>query len=369
MAPPTDRLPLDMFQLRPTTASLGTALLLALSFACSQADPGDSAPDTPATPVTVAAATLAPLEERIEALGTAHAREAVEITASVTETIDTIHFEEGQRVEKGALLVTLTQDAEKARLAAARANLVDHQREVKQLEKLVKTRAAPQDQLDERRTLLTIAQQVIFETEADLRDRTLRAPFDGTLGLRHVSPGALVEPGTLITTLDDTSIIKLDFSVPAKAIATVRAGASLVATSTVLPGSSFAGQIVAVETRINPRDRSILARAELPNPNGTIKPGMLLQVELLASRRETLLIPEQALIPLQDKQFVLVVDPKQENLVERRQVKIGARQPGIVEILSGLTPGELVIIEGLTIVRPGGRVTIKQSPEAKDPSS
>ncbi len=354
---------------RPAAASLGAALLLVLSLACGQTDSGDTAESAPITPVTVAIAEIAPLEERIEALGTAHAREAVVITASVTETVDAIHFEEGQQVEKGALLVTLTQDAEKARLAAARANLVDHQREVKQLEKLVKTRAAPQDQLDERRTLLTIAQQVIFETEADLRDRTIRAPFDGTLGLRHVSPGALVEPGTLITTLDDTSIIKLDFTAPAKAIATVRAGTPLVATSAVLPDARFEGKIIAVETRINPRDRSIMARAELPNPDDVIKPGMLMQVELIASRRDALIIPEQALIPLQDKQFVLVVDPQQDNLVERRQVTIGTRQPGIVEIIEGLTPGELVIIEGLTIVRPGEQVTIKQNPEAKDPSS
>jgi len=356
-------------RLRFRAISLGNALLLALSLACGQGDPGDSAASEPTTPVTVAAARLAPFEVRIEALGTAHAREAVEITTSVTETIDAIHFEEGQRVEKGALLVTLTQDAEEARLAAARANLKDQQREVRQLENLVKTKAAPQDTLDERRTLLTIARQEILEAGANLQDRTIRAPFDGTLGLRHVSPGALVEPGTVITTLDDTSIIKLDFSVPAKAIETVRAGAQLVATSSALPDASFEGQVIALETRINPRDRSILARAELPNPIGAITPGMLLQVELIASRREALLIPEQALIPLQDKQFVLVVDPQHDNQVERREVAIGIRQPGVVEILSGLTPGELVIIEGLTIVRPGGRVTIKQSPEAKDPSN
>jgi len=309
---------------------------------------------------------LAPFEERIEALGTTYARESVEITASVTETIDSIHFEDGQQVEEGALLVTLTQNTELAQLAAARASLAEEQREVNRLEKLVATRAAAQNELDERRTLLTIAKQRILEAEANIRDRTIRAPFRGVLGLRRVSPGALVEPGTVITTLDDTTEIKLDFSVPAQALQAVQVGTPLVARSAVLGDRLFEGQIVAVETRINPRDRSILARARLLNPDGALQPGMLLQVELLASRREALLVPEEALIPLEEKQFVLVVDPHKDNLVERREVTVGARKPGIVEILAGLSQGEWVIVEGLTNVRPGGKVAVKPGSEEKD---
>jgi membrane fusion protein (multidrug efflux system) len=214
----------------------------------------------------------------------------------------------------------------------------------------------PQRDYDARLTLVNITRQRVREIEARISDRTIRAPFDGILGLRQVSVGALVEPGDLITTIDDLSRIKLDFNVPATHLRTLRPGSIIHAYSAGWGDERFEGTVTTIDTRIDPETRAVLIRAIIPNREMRLRPGLLMTVQLLNRQRQALMIPEEALVPVQRRHYVLTVG--EDLTVERKQVFIGHRQPGMVEITRGLLPGERVIARGSTRVRPGQQVSI-----------
>jgi membrane fusion protein (multidrug efflux system) len=309
-----------------------------------------------ATPVSVFEVRPQAVVDRIKALGTTRANESARITAAVTEKVVAVHFEDGQQVSAGARLVTLGQEEEQAQRAAALEQLDEHKRELKRLETLLKENVIPQRDYDERLTLGNITRQRIREIEARISDRTIRAPFDGVLGLRQVSVGALVEPGDLITTIDDLSRIKLDFNVPATHLAILKPGADIHAYSASWGDERFEGTVDTISTRIDPETRSVLIRAVIPNREMRLRPGLLMTVELLNRERQALMIPEEALVPVQRRHFVLIVDA--ERVVQRREVVIGQRRSGMVEVTQGLAPGERVIIRGTTRVSPGQQVAI-----------
>lgn len=312
------------------------------------------------TPVTVFEVQPQPIFDRIEALGTTLANESARITAAITEKVVAVHFEDGQRVEADELLITLRQDEERAQRAAALEQLAENDRELKRLKTLLKEDVVPQRDYDARLTLVNVTRQRIREIEARIKDRTIRAPFDGKLGLRQVSVGALVEPGDLIATIDDLSSIKLDFSVPATYLSSLKSGAVIHAYSAGWGNERFEGTVATIGTRIDPETRSVLVRAIIPNGEMRLRPGLLMTVQLLNRQRPALMIPEEALVPVQRRHFLLTVD---ENLrVARKQVSIGQRQQGMVEVTQGLMAGERVIVRGTTRVRPGQLVSIKTSP-------
>ena len=182
----------------------------------------------------------------------------------------------------------------------------------------------------------------------------IRAPFSGRVGLRRVSVGTLINPGDVITTLDDTSVIKLDFSVPETFVSMLREGLSVRATAPAFPGRSFAGKVASIDSRVDVNTRSVTVRALLANEDGALRPGMFLNVALAKDERETLIIPEEALTPEAERQFVFVVA---DGKARRREVRIGGRSPGNVEILAGLDAGDRVVVEGTQKVRDGAPVT------------
>jgi membrane fusion protein, multidrug efflux system len=186
--------------------------LLAASLVHAQS--GGAGGPPAATPVIVAEARLEPVAERIEALGTLRANESVAITSNVTETISVVHFDDGQRVSEGDMLVEMTSAEEHALLEEAQARVAEAQSQYDRVRSLVAQRSASESLLDERKRDLDTARAVLVALESRLADRVVKAPFDGVVGLRNISRGALVEPGDLITTLDDDSVMKLDFTVP-----------------------------------------------------------------------------------------------------------------------------------------------------------
>lgn len=310
------------------------------------------------TPVEVALVQPGLLEVRAEAVGTAYARESITVTSNVTDIVDTIHFRDGQAVKRGDVLVILSHNEQEADLNGAQANLAEQEREVQRLQGLIKTKAVSQNQLDERITQRETALHRVAAAEARLRDRFIRAPFDGVLGLRQVSPGTLVTPGTAITTLDDTAMMKLDFSVSSIHLGVLREGQQVRARSPAFPDRVFTGKVVSVDSRINEVDRSVKVRAELPNVDGIIKHGMLLHVHVVFSHRETLMIPENALMPIRDRQYVYVVSDDELPRALMREVEIGARRPGMVEIVSGLEAGQRVVSRGTNTVQANGPISI-----------
>lgn len=317
---------------------------------------------TPPTPsVGVARVAMREIEEQIEALGTTSSWESIEVRSTVTEIVEAIHFSDGQVVARNDPLLTLVQREEVAKLAEARAFLDEQIREVRRIEGLVASKSLSRNQLDERRTLLEIARQRVAGAEAAVADRNIRAPFDGVLGLRSVSPGALVTPQTVITTLDDIATLRLDFPVPSMYLQRLRTGDKVTATAPALAGQRFAGEVIGIDSRVNPVDRSVRMRARIDNREMLLKPGMLLNVDLRQERRDALLIPEQAIIHYQRDHFVLLIDSADGNRLQRRQIEVGLRIPGSAEVLAGLAEGDLVVIEGLT-VRPGQQVQIREQP-------
>lgn len=309
--------------------------------------------------VTVYSVERRPLADRTEALGTTRAQESVDLSATVTERIEEIHFTDVEWVEEGQVLVTLRQAAERAQLSEERENLAEQQRELRRLEDLVRRRLAPETEMDQRRTQVARSEFRIEEIEARLADLTIRAPFAGQMGLRTISPGALAQPGMVMATLDDISRIKLDFRIPATLLATVKGGQAVVATT---PGYDevFVGEVIAIDSRINPIDRSVGVMAEFDNPERLLKPGLLMMVELRRQPRNALVIPEETLVARQLQQFVWLVDPETRE-VKQHPIVIGLREPGWVEVISGLEEGQWVIQEGVDLVRDGMTVAVRNA--------
>jgi membrane fusion protein (multidrug efflux system) len=305
------------------------------------------------------------LEERIEAIGTTASWESIEIRPSVTELVREIHFEDGQQVAAGQLLVTLVQDEELAHRDEARAHLAEQERELRRIEGLVASRSLSANQLDERRTLRDVARARLEAAEAALRDRNIHAPFAGVLGLRGPSPGSLLTPQSIVTTLDEIAILRLDFPVSSLLLSKLRPGLELNATTPALSQERFSGTVTGIDSRVNPVDRSVKVRARLDNSALRLKPGLLMNVELLDERREALVIPESAVIHYQREHYVFLVVGESEKRVERRDITVGLRVPGFVEVLSGLAAGDVVVTEGLASVREGDRVTVRDGTAAK----
>ncbi len=309
-------------------------------------DAGTRPASTPA-PVSEWKLALTPFQSRVEALGTLTARESITLTASVAETIAKLHFEDGQRVKAGDLLVTLQQDEEQAALQEQMEFLDEQKREVARLENLARQNQVAQTELDQRRTQAAIARSRIAREKAQIDDRTIRAPFDGVLGLRTVSPGALVEPGQTITTLDDISRMRMDFTVPGRFLRFLKVGQEIEATTAAYI-DAFSGKVVAVDSRVDPVNRSIAARAVFENSDGRLKPGMLMQVTLLGEERPALLVPEESLISRATDHYVWVIDG---DSATRTFIEIGDRRPGWVEVTDGLEEGDRIVRDGVARLR------------------
>jgi membrane fusion protein (multidrug efflux system) len=310
--------------------------------------------------VLVSEAVVQPFPLSAEALGNARANEAVDIRPEITAAIVEILFEEGQQVARGDVLLRLENSEPLADLAAARAALVDSESQYRRSNELFKTRVVSESQLEQLEAQRDADQAAVNAAQARLNQTVIRAPFAGQLGLRRVSLGSIVSPLTVITTLDDTSQIKLDFDVPEVFLARLDKGLSVTARSAAWPDLQFRGQVISIDTRVDPVSRTITVRALLPNEHQRLRPGMFLTVSLLKEDVQALMIPEQAIVPERSKQFVFRVDA--ENRVERVEVRTGRRRPGEVEILDGLAPGDRVITEGTQKARPGQQVSVGEAP-------
>ena len=331
--------------------------LMACLLACYAAS--TLAADPPPASVIVAEAKLTAFADEVEALGTLSANESVSLTVNVTETISAVHFDDGDRVDSGAVLVEMTSREEHAQLEEARATVNESRRQYERIRSLESKGTAAKSLLDERKREWETARARLAAIESRLADRLVKAPFAGVLGLRDLSVGALVQPGDRVTTIDDDSVMKLDFQVPATRLGMLQAGLGVIATSRAYSGHRFEGGVKSVNSRIDPVTRSVRVRALLPNPERLLKPGMLMQVTLLHNPREALVIPEEALLPLGTRQYVHVVNEADGNKIDKREITIGSRRPGKVEVLKGLQAGDKVITHGNIKLRPGQPVNIR----------
>lgn len=314
-----------------------------------------------ATAVVVAKATNHEFPIVVEALGTAVANESVNITAQQAEIVKSVLFEDGNVVKRGQLLVELSDREERANVNELSINIAEAQRQLTRIRGLAKQSAASEQLLDEQKARVDALNAQKEVADAQLAELQVRAPFSGRLGLRQVSIGSLVRPGDVISTLDDLSIIKVDFSISESHLASVENGQNVEARSIAYPGEVFVGEITSIDSRIDPVTRSIQARAQIPNPELKMRPGMLLQISIEKRVIDALLIPESALVPEGDSQFVFVIDDEMKAI--KTKVKIGQRKAGWVQILNGVIAGQEVIVEGTLKIRDGASVkTVEATP-------
>jgi len=302
--------------------------------------------------VAVLTATVTPRDfhDHFTALGTATAAESIQVTSRIASVVSAIRFTEGQEVRAGELLLELDSKEIRADLAVAEASLRQSRSQFERSRQLADTRIISQSQLEELEAKMRMDEAQVQAARARLDNAFIRAPFSGTLGLRRVSLGDLVGPDTVITTLDDARSIRLEFTVPEAFLAEIANGMEISASSIVYPGSPFRGNVTSIDSRVDPVTRSVTVIATIPNADRRLKPGMFLTVALERARRAVLMVPEEALNPRQGKQYVFLV---QDGRALEREVEIGARSPGLVEIRTGLSVGDVVITEGIQRLRDG----------------
>lgn len=311
-----------------------------------------------ATPVALHEVDTRSFADVVEALGTANANESVLVTAKISDTISRIHFDSGEHVSEGDILVELRDAEEVAGLSEARASLREAQQELVRIRDLTERGVAPRSRLEEIQANAERARARVSGLEARVADRIIRAPFDGIVGLRAVSLGQLVRPGDTIAQLDDTSVIKLDFTLPERFLATVSPGMDIAARTSAFPDMEFTGLITQIDSRIDPATRAVIVRAEIDNADGRLRPGLLMTVEVRRDPRTRPSVPETAVTRLRDQVFVYTVaEDDNGHYAVQREITVGARAEGYLEVLSGVEAGTVIVRQGVHRIRDGARVS------------
>ena len=347
------------------------AMLLPLLASCGKDKAATRGGDENSKPVPVTTQVVQPSawSDTLQAIGTVKARESVTLTSKVSEAVQAVHFESGDEVRAGAPLVTLRGDSQQAALVAAQATYLEADRLYKRQGELADQQLIARSALDTQRAVRDAALARVQQMRSDIGDRSVRAPFAGVLGIRQVSPGALITPATVIATLDDISRVYVDFPVPEAQLASLATGQSIRARSNSYPDRDFDGMVSTIDARIDATTRAVTVRGDFPNPDRALRPGMLMQVLLARPERQTLVLPEIALVQVGRDTFVYRV--KADGSVEQPKVEVGARSSGKVEVVSGVKAGDRIVIEGTGKLRPGSKVVegkVDTSPTVEAPA-
>ncbi len=315
---------------------------------------GGGGPGGRGAPVTLVAAANRDFADRIDVLGVAKGRQSVTLTSATTELVTRVLFRDGQYVQRGQVLVELQANEQSADLAQALARLAQANADYDRWNALAQQGIAPRATAEQYKAALATARAGVAAAQARVGDRVIRAPFSGVVGLSDIAPGALINPGTPIATLDDISVVRVDFEVPDRYLPVIRQGMGIVARPDSYPEMRVQGQIAQLDTRIDERTRAITARALFPNYTGKLKPGMLMRVGIEQSRRTSVAVPEPAVQFEGEAAYVFVAKRGPRGLMaEKRLVTIGVVQDGFIEIRSGLREGEQVVADGLNRIQPG----------------
>lgn len=319
---------------------------------------------------SVAAATIGmrTFADRLEVLGVAKGRESVTLTSNTTEMVTAVRFRDGQRVQRGQILVELKTNEEDANILQAQSAAGIAKLESDRWTALADRGVAPRATAEQYQGAYRQAQANLQAAESRRGDRVIRAPFSGVVGLSDVAPGALITPGTAIATLDDISVVRVDFDVPDRFLSGLRPGAPLSAQSDAYPDRLYRGVIAQIDTRIDERTRSIKARAEFRNVDSQLKPGMLMRVAIDRGSRQALAAPEAAVQFSAQQPFVYVLAQRgPQTIAQQRAVVTGVIEQGFVEIREGLKAGDRIVADGLNKVQPNQPVSVGGAPGAPGP--
>lgn len=330
---------------------------------------GPGGPGGPGGGVPVAATLVQThtFNDTVELLGVAKGRQSVTLTAAATQLVERVRFTDGQYVAQGAVLVELKDAEQNAGVEQARARVAQAERTLERWRTLAERGFASKAAVDEHEAAYLTAQADLSAAQARQGDRLIRAPFAGVVGLTDIAPGALVNPGAAIVTLDDLSAVRVDFQVPERYLSGLAAGQTIRARTDVYPDMVITGRIDTLDTRVDEATRAITARAIFPNPDGYLKPGMMIRVALSRGQRESLAVPEAALAVQGASAFVFVISQGEgPTRAEQRPVVSGARQDGFVEIRDGLAAGDRIVANGVNKVTGGQPVQVAETLDAAD---
>ncbi|MDP2713905.1 efflux RND transporter periplasmic adaptor subunit [Rheinheimera sp.] len=309
-----------------------------------------------AVAVSTAKVETKPMIRSVNSLGTGIANQSIQLISPTSDFITELNVREGKAVQRGEVIAKLQDVDERARVTELEGILSEQKRQLDRLKNLANTQATAQSLLDEQITRVNTTLAQLNSAKAQLAQMTISAPFAGYLGLRQVSEGAYINSGTVITTLDDLNTLRVAFSVAEHYLADIKPGMPLTVTNAAYGNISFNGKVSAIDTRLDPVTRTVTVHGSLENKDVRLRPGMLLNVKLELDNRVAMQISEKALVPQQQKQFVYLVGDN--NTVSQVEVTIGQREPGWVEILTGLKEGDEVVVEGIQKLRSG--VTINR---------
>jgi len=354
------------------TRPLVLAFLIALA-GCGS-DEANGKPQGPPPPsVEVMQVTQQPFVETRDGVGELRAVEAVEIQSEIDGVIDTIEFEEGQAVEAGKVLIRLRDDEQRARLHEAQARVHLAKDEFERTQRLANQNAAAQAQLERRRAELAMANAQLELAGVELARTRIRAPFAGHLGPRAVgiSPGARIEPDHTLIRLERIDPIDLVTTSPEYTLPLLRIGRKFDFRVQAYPDKTFNATLSFIAPSVDRTIRRVPIKARVANPDALLRPGMFADIRVELDRRDSILLPEEAVMNDQNGSFVWRLGP--ENVIERAEVEVGAREGRQVEIRGGLTAGERVVSAGTHKVRAGEIVMTTSPPgveaESADPAA
>lgn len=290
---------------------------------------------------------------RVISIGSAKAAQSVTLFPQVTGVVDAISFTPGKHVDAGTPLVHLEAAEQKVALDRARATLAQAQAATERAQRLVASKAVAAVTLSDAQTAQVLAETDVQNAQIGLDRRTLRAPFAGVPGIADLSIGDLVQPTTKIVTLDDLSTVLVDFEVPERWAGKIALGQPISGTVPGYPGKTFAGQVSAIDSRVDETARTLRMQAKLANDQGLLKPGMAVTVTLEFPGEERPSVPSLAVQWDRDGSFVWKLDG---NKVHRQPVTVLQRESGVVIVQGGVKPKDEVVVEGVQRLRDGASV-------------
>lgn len=310
-----------------------------------------------------------PVTESLSLVGSMAANEMVEIKSETDGIIQEIPFHEGQRVEKGQLLLRLDETKLAAALNEAESNFKLSQANFDRAKQLAQDKLISQSEYDQAAATFALNQATVELRRRELKDARVYAPFNGTIGARNVSPGQVISRSTVLTWLVDLEKVKVEINVPERFIGQLRVGQDLELKVAAFPGQTFTGKVYFVAPLVEASTRTALVKAEIPNADHTLKPGMFANLDLtLRVRENAVVIPEAALSQVLDDNRASVFVVGTNDTVFIKPVRIGVRLPGRLEVIEGLDGGEKVVVEGVQKIGPGSKVKLAP-PEAAKPYS
>lgn len=307
-------------------------------------------------------------QNRVATVGTLTARDGVDVKNEVEGLIEAIHVESGQRVEAGELLVSINDDVEQAELAALQAQVTLAKANFNRARTMWEKKTGSERELDDARSALQVAQANLALVKARIAKKNIRATFSGVLGIRNVSNGQYVSPGTKLFSLQDHDVLYTDFSVPESYFPDISPGLEAQFKVDAYPGEVFTGEVQAIEAKVDESTRNIGIRAQLTNEQGLLLPGMYTDIYLvLAQPFERLVVPSTAIVfsSFGDAVFVVEKDEQGQGIARRVQVTTGEQRGDLVEILSGLSGDELVVQAGTNKLKNNAPVTVNEQHRLK----